>query len=414
MIDLGSGAAESSGQDVVPPPGERGIPSLTGKKRTRVNRLVIVAVVVAMLLLSVLAISIVIKRFTDQKTAERAAALAKPKEMAAPDQSDLESAKKRIKADEDAKAAKAAAASAAAASMPVPAGASAVQVPPVNAQPVGVVATNGRSTAATGPGPAKAGEFKGWFSGVLLDTAGKSGSSGGASAGPASGQGTPSAASSGSGRNSLDEQLAPSATSRAATVSAAFLPDLSYLLKHGTLIPCVGPKIVTTYPGMLSCTLMQDVYSANGRTLLLRKGATATAEQRTALLQGQARIFALFTSIDDGPVTVNLDSPATDPLGGSGIEAWTDTHFWTRFGGALMVGMISDFGQAFANRTQNSGSGTTISLSNTSQATQSLATETLRNTINIPPTGYSNQGTVIYIYVARNVDFRSVYELTKG
>lgn len=42
-----------------------------------------------------------------------------------------------------------------------------------------------------------------------------------------------------------------------------------------------------------------------------------------------------------------------------------------------------------------------------------MADEALRNTINIPPTGYVNQGALLNIIVARDVDFRSVYELVR-
>ena len=37
-------------------------------------------------------------------------------------------------------------------------------------------------------------------------------------------------------------------------------------------------------------------------------------------------------------------------------------------------------------------------------------TEALKNSINIPPTGYVNQGSFINIIVARDVDFGGVYE----
>lgn len=210
----------------------------------------------------------------------------------------------------------------------------------------------------------------------------------------------------------LDSRLRPSRTGHAATVRATVLPDLTFLLQQGTMVPCISSRIVTTYPGMVTCTLMQDVYSADGRTLLLRKGAKAIGEQKSALLQGQARVFALWTSIDDGQVTLQLDSPATDPLGGSGIDAWTDTHFWSRFGGAMMVSFLGDLGQAM---TQPTGQqvGTTVVLSGASNTARTLAEETLKNTINIAPTGYVDQGAIVYIFVARHVDFGGVYELRR-
>ena len=46
----------------------------------------------------------------------------------------------------------------------------------------------------------------------------------------------------------------------------------------------------------------------------------------------------------------------------------------------------------------------------TSQSAQDMATEALKNSINIPPTGYVNQGTQITVFVARDVDFSDVYE----
>jgi type IV secretion system protein VirB10 len=39
-----------------------------------------------------------------------------------------------------------------------------------------------------------------------------------------------------------------------------------------------------------------------------------------------------------------------------------------------------------------------------------VAAETLRSTINIPPTAYSNQGSIINIFVARDIDLSGVYE----
>ncbi|MCZ5009180.1 hypothetical protein O5903_00600 [Escherichia coli] len=38
-----------------------------------------------------------------------------------------------------------------------------------------------------------------------------------------------------------------------------------------------------------------------------------------------------------------------------------------------------------------------------------MAKTTLENTINIPPTAYINQGTVLSVIVPRNIDFSEVY-----
>ncbi len=43
-----------------------------------------------------------------------------------------------------------------------------------------------------------------------------------------------------------------------------------------------------------------------------------------------------------------------------------------------------------------------------------MASLALQNSINIPPTGYVNQGERIMIFVARDVDFSNVYELVNA
>ncbi len=76
-----------------------------------------------------------------------------------------------------------------------------------------------------------------------------------------------------------------------------------------------------------------------------------------------------------------------------------------------MISMIGDIGNAFSNgQNRMSGNNNHISYENTSDAAQEMATEALKNSINIPPTGYVNQGTEIMVFVARDVDFSGVYE----
>lgn len=199
----------------------------------------------------------------------------------------------------------------------------------------------------------------------------------------------------------------------AAARSAGRLGNLDYLLKKGTHIPCVlRTKIDTTLPGIVVCLTTNAVYSANGKTLLIERGAEVFGEQQSSLKQGQARTHVLWTRIDNpSGISAAIDSPAADQIGASGVSGFVDTHFWDRFGGAIMLSLITDFSQAYASRESGGSANGTVTYTNTTQATQNMATETLRNTINIPPTLVVNPATILHVMVARDVSFEGVYVL---
>ena len=52
-----------------------------------------------------------------------------------------------------------------------------------------------------------------------------------------------------------------------------------------------------------------------------------------------------------------------------------------------------------------------IYLNQSSETAQKMANEALKYSINIPPTLYKNHGEQIGIYIARDLDFSSVYRI---
>lgn len=193
--------------------------------------------------------------------------------------------------------------------------------------------------------------------------------------------------------------------------SASVLPDRDYLLAKGTFIECVlETRLDSTVPGMTRCLVTRPIYSDTGRVVLVDRGSTVSGEYQATMHQGMARIFVLWTRIKTpSGVVVSLDSPATDSLGGGGIPGEVDNHFWQRFGGALLLSLVSDVAST-ATLLATRGS-QVVNLSNTSDAAGNAVAEALRNTINIPPTLYTNQGALVGIYVARDLSFRGVYDL---
>lgn len=185
------------------------------------------------------------------------------------------------------------------------------------------------------------------------------------------------------------------------------LPTQRLLLAKGAFIDCtLETAIDSSLPGMTTCITATDTFGVDGKVVLLERGSKLIGETRGQVQQGSARLFVLWTEARTPTgVVVPLASPGTDPLGRSGLDGEVDRHFWERFGAALLISVVDGAAQA-AQR--SGGSGTVIYDSSSSQG---VATEALRGSIGIAPTITKNQGDRIQILVARDLDFRQVYQL---
>jgi type IV secretion system protein VirB10 len=124
------------------------------------------------------------------------------------------------------------------------------------------------------------------------------------------------------------------------------------------------------------------------------------------------RIPVLWTRIrTPNGVTVDIESPGTGQLGESGIDGYLDNRWGERIGAAMLLSLIDDSVKLIIQNQANESTADTIVLPSTTANTSKLAEKVLESTINIPPLIYQNQGGIVGIYVARDVDFSSVYEL---
>lgn len=198
--------------------------------------------------------------------------------------------------------------------------------------------------------------------------------------------------------------------------------DRNLLLAKGTYIGCsLKTRLVSDIKGGIACIISNDVYSANGRTLLIEKGSIVTGTYNGASVEeGMERIYVIWQEIrTPNNIIIPVFSGASDRLGGAGIEGWVDNHYFKRFGSAILVSVIDDFISAFANnisqrKSENNGNSTNVfTPDSTTQQVNDLATKTLDKMINIKPTLYKNHGDIVGIYVNRDIDFRNVYELKR-
>ncbi|MDP2263744.1 MAG: type IV secretion system protein VirB10 [Hydrogenophaga sp.] len=206
-------------------------------------------------------------------------------------------------------------------------------------------------------------------------------------------------------------QLQGSATPR---VAATLLGDRSLTLPKGTAFTCaLKTKVISATSGLVGCQVQRNVFGDNGRVLLIERGSHLDGEYRIASVRpGTVRIPVLWTRIRTPlGVTVEIDSPGTGQLGESGIDGYVDNRWGERIGAAMLLSLIDDSVKLVIQNQAQDQEANTIILPSTTSNTSKLAEKVLDSTINIPPLIYQNQGGIVGIYVARDVDFSSVYEL---
>jgi type IV secretion system protein VirB10 len=200
--------------------------------------------------------------------------------------------------------------------------------------------------------------------------------------------------------------LRPTATT---SVQAQVLPTQRLLLPKGAFIDCtLETAIDSTLPGMTTCITATDTFGVDGKVVLLERGSKLVGETQGQVQQGSARVFVLWTEARTPVgVVVPLASPGTDELGRSGLPGAVNRHFWERFGAAILVSVIDGAVQGAVQSSRNSTGTVVVNPS----GSQEVMAEALKGTINIPPTVMKQQGDRIQVLVARDLDFRSVYEL---
>ena len=196
-------------------------------------------------------------------------------------------------------------------------------------------------------------------------------------------------------------------------VQARFIGDRNYLIAKGRVIRCnLSVKVVSEIGGMASCVLPQPVYSDNGRVVLAEAGSEVIGEYKSIAAQGQRRLGIIWSRLKTPHgVIVDIDSPAADHLGTGGLSGRVDNRWGARIGAAFMLSLVQDAIAYGISKETGGNNSTPYMLQNTSDMGKSMAETVLNETINIKPTIYKNQGDVASIYVAKDIDFRGVYEL---
>tara|TARA_R110000772_G_scaffold262888_1_gene382235 strand:+ start:10099 stop:11259 length:1161 start_codon:yes stop_codon:yes gene_type:complete len=202
--------------------------------------------------------------------------------------------------------------------------------------------------------------------------------------------------------NGLEKSLQGRAIRR---IGASEQLNRNFTVEAGAQIPCVlQTALDSTLSGLVTCVVSNDIRSATGQVVLMEKGTRIIGEYQGGLRQGQARVFVAWNrAVTPQGVAMELASPAADSLGRTGITGDVETFFWKRFGGALLLSIVGDAGNAASNAVSGAREITNVP--------DDVASEALRGQGNISPVLRAPQGTNIVVLAAHDLDFSSVYSL---
>lgn len=182
-----------------------------------------------------------------------------------------------------------------------------------------------------------------------------------------------------------------------ATATASIDPRTT--VTQGTLIPAVlETAIDTDVPGYVRAVVSADVRSFDGTRVLVPRSSRLIGQYKSGLQAGQKRAYVIWTRLirPDG-VSVNIASPAVAFSGETGLAGKVNSHFFERFGSALLLSVVGGLSSLGGN------TGVIVA-----GGGQSAAAAAIGQTGAIGPTIRVRQGEPIRVFTARDLDFSKV------
>ena len=173
-------------------------------------------------------------------------------------------------------------------------------------------------------------------------------------------------------------------------------------------------RVISDFPGYTSCIVTEPVYSVTGRRLLLPRGSKVLGSYEPDIVGNRVAVVWDRITTPTG-LDVNMRSPGVDMLGAAGVPGHYSGHWGQRIGSALLISMLSDAfkyaGAKHGPQETSIANGVVVQSpyeSSTARTMERLANMALERNMARPPTVTINQGSIVNVYVARDVDFSSV------
>jgi type IV secretory pathway VirB10-like protein len=167
----------------------------------------------------------------------------------------------------------------------------------------------------------------------------------------------------------------------------------------------------------VNCLVTNPVYSHSGQQVLIPAGARVLGDTKPVQAFGETRLAVSFHRLilPDGS-TRSLDHPpALNQIGDAGLRDQVNQHYWSTFGAAAAVGLISGFAQLVGTAGLGGGTGdrTVIIAGGGANAAAQASAQVMNRFLNRLPTITIREGHRIKVYLTSDLEMPA-YASTTG
>ena len=178
---------------------------------------------------------------------------------------------------------------------------------------------------------------------------------------------------------------------------------------EGTVIDAaLTNRLDGTAAAPVNCLVTNPVYSHSGQHVLIPAGARVLGETRPVQSFGESRLAVAFHRLllPDGS-TVPLDQfKGLNQIGDSGLRDRVNHHYWSTFGAAAAVGLVSGLAQFLGSAGLGLGDGdrTVILAGSAADSTAQASAQVMSRFLNRLPTITIREGHRVKVYITSDLD----------
>ena len=180
-------------------------------------------------------------------------------------------------------------------------------------------------------------------------------------------------------------------------------------LLEGTLIDTVlTNRLDGASAGPVNCLVTNPVYSHGGQQVLIPAGARVLGETKAVQSLGESRLAVTFHRLvmPDGSTYPLDDFLGANQVGDSGLRDQVNHHYWSTFGVAGAVGLISGLAQYVGTLGLNRGDGdrTLVIAGSAGDATSQASLQVMNRFLNRMPSVTIREGHRVKIYLTSDLE----------